>query len=440
MKSLACILLSVALASTAVAQHEHHTQTPAATHQHETDTAGVPMTHAYSLNLPMNRNGSGTGWLMDKSPMYGYMKHGNHWMWMAHGNVFIRYNHQDIGDKGVRGGAKFDAPNWFMVMGQRRVGERGLFHFNTMLSLDPIFGGNGYPLLFQTGETYRGQPLVDRQHPHDLFSEVSVSYAHAFSSDVDAFVYFGLPGEPAIGPVAFMHRPSALNNPDATLGHHWTDATHITFGVATGGVRYKIFKLDASVFTGREPDEKRYGFDRPRFDSYAYRLTANPLPTLSLQVSRAFIRSPEAAEPDEDVRRTTASVMHTLPLTGDNRYVHTTAVWGYNDSGEDHQENSFTFEPALQLDRFAWYGRYEWIQKSAGELRVNGVDDHYLFNVNAITLGANYTIARRFNTNVAVGAQGTVFVIDRALEDVYGKTPVSGEIYIRISPTLMRTR
>lgn len=406
----------------------------------EHDQRTAPMSHAYSLNLPMNRNGSGTGWLPDASPMYGYMLHSKKWMYMIHGNVFLRYNHQDFQERGTRGDSKVDAPNWFMVMGQRRVGQNGLFHFSAMFSLDPLFGGEGYPLLFQTGETYKGMPLVDRQHPHNLFSELSVSYSHAFSKDVDAFVYLGYPGEPALGPVAFMHRPSSLNNLDSPLGHHWQDATHITFGVATVGFRYKIFKLDASLFTGREPGEARYSFDKPRFDSYSYRLTVNPTRTLSAQVSRAFIKSPEPVHPDEDVERTTASVMHSLPLSGQNRSLNSTFVWGYNDSGEDHRENSFTLESNLQLDRLAFYGRYENVEKSASELLLESFEDHELFSINALTFGFNYTILRKRNTNLAIGAQGTLYNADDRLNPIYGKNPKSYEIYLRFSPGLMSTK
>ena len=140
----------------------------------------MSMSSALSINLPMGRNGSGTGWLPDASPMYGIMLHSNKWMYMFHGNIFFRYNNQDFTKKGSRGNEQIDAPNWFMFMAQRQIGNKGLFNFSTMLSLDPLtVGGRGYPLLFQSGEAYKGNAIVDRQHPHDLFSELSVSYSQS---------------------------------------------------------------------------------------------------------------------------------------------------------------------------------------------------------------------------------------------------------------------
>lgn len=406
--------------------------------EHKMDTSTVPMSHAYSLNLPMNRNGSGTGWSPDTSPMYGYMIHSRKWMYMIHGNVSVRYNSQDMNNSGNRGGSKVDAPNWFMLMGQRRIGSKGLFHFSTMFSLDALFGGNGYPLLFQTGESYKGKELVDRQHPHDLFSELSIAYTQSFSKDIDAFVYVGYPGEPALGPVAFMHRSSSMNNPDAPLAHHWQDATHITFGVATLGFRYKIFKADGSLFTGREPNDQRYNFDKPRFDSYSFRLTTNPVRSLSIQVSRAFVKSPEELNPNEDIWRTTASISHSKPLHGENHFLTSTAIWGSNKSGASSLQNSFVLESNLQLDKFAVYGKYEYIQKSALELVLSQFNEAQLFNINAVTLGMNYTILREFKTNFSLGVQASIFKTDSSLNAIYGSSPISGEIYMRISPTLMR--
>jgi hypothetical protein len=431
------------------AQHEHH-------HMHNDSTSGSPVNHskanmvddtmihrhsmssAYSLNLPMNRNGSGTGWLPDSTPMYGYMIHSKKWMYMIHGNIFIRYNHQDVTNKGTRGNEKWDAPNWLMAMGQRRVGRKGLFHFSTMFSLDNVIaGGSGYPLLFQTGETFEGKPLVDRQHPHDLFSELSISYSYAVNSKTDLYIYLGYPGEPAIGSVAFMHRISSLYNPDAPLSHHWNDGTHITFGVATAGIRYDKFKLEGSSFTGREPDENRYDLDMPRFDSYSGRLSFNPNSNLAFQLSQGFIKSPEVLKPAEDVSRTTASVIYSKPLRTNN-FITTTALWGLNKSHGD--EHAVLLEASLLLNRLALYSRYEWVQKSVDELDLNetmfGHDAS--FNVNAFTLGSSFDAIRSNFGHVAMGAQASFFSADARLDKLYGKNPMSVEVFIRFYPPRMK--
>lgn len=402
------------------------------------------MTNSLSRNLPMNRNGSGTSWHPDNTPMYAYMKTpaNSRWSYMMHYALYLRYTSQNVNNTGGRGrDSQFGVPSWFMGMAQRKVGRRGLFQARIMLSPDALLVGNGgYPLLFQTGESYQGQPLIDRQHPHDLVSELSVSYAHAFSKDIDLYGYVGYPGEPALGPPAFMHRMSSFNDPNAPLGHHWQDATHILFGVATVGFRYKWAKLEGSTFKGREPDENRYNFDTPKFDSYSYRLSVNPSPSLALQFSQGFLTSPEPAHPNEDVTRTTASVLHSKGL-GEQRYVTSAFVWGHN--GHDGiGENSFLAESSLQLNRTAFYGRFENVGKSVEELVLSdriGPESRVL-TINNLTLGANYRLAQHRQTDLVLGAQVTAAMPEKALQTFYGNTPVSGLIYLRISPSLMTMR
>lgn len=409
---------------------------------HEDMQMEMPMTHAFSRNLPMTRNGSGTSWLPDNSPMYAYMFHTRNWMYMLHGDVYLRYNKQDLFNSGSRGGEKWDAPNMVMLMGQRNVGMRGLFHFNTMLSLDPVtVGKEGYPLLFQTGETYKGAPLVDRQHPHDLFSELSVSYAHALSKKSDMFLYLGYPGEPALGPAAFVHRPSGFFNPDAPLSHHWVDATHITFGVATLGFRYGDFKIEGSSFTGREPNENRYDFDKPRFDSWSGRLSYNPNPKWALQVSHGFIKQPEPLHPDEDVNRTTASATYSSRSANDG-FFNLTALWGMNKTKQHDAEHAALLEGTYNLRKTAVYGRYEWVQKSGEELNLQGPADGYLgiVPVQAITAGASYDILNIGKTKIALGGQLSLYSPDKQLRSLYGTNPAAGEIYLRIYPAAMRMK
>jgi len=399
------------------------------------------MSHSFSKNLPMNRNGSGSGWLPDASPMYGYMFHANKWMYMLHGNVYLRYNKQDLTNKGSRGNEKFDAPDWLMLMGQRQVGKNGLFHFSSMLSLDAVTGGNGYPLLFQSGEAYKGNPIVDRQHPHDLFAELSVGYAQALSKKTDVFIYAGYPGEPALGPVAFMHRPSALDNPDAPLSHHWADATHITFGVATLGIRYSAFKLEASSFTGREPDDKRFGFDKPRFDSWSGRLSYNPSANWAMQVSHGFIKSPESLHPSEDVHRTTASAVYSKSLPGNSSF-NATLLWGMNKTPGHGAEHAVLAEVSWKKKKLALHTRYEWVQKSVEELNLDETvyGAGAVFPVNAFTIGFNYDLLNLGQTRFAVGSQISLYHAPASLNSLYGKNPLAAEVFIRIYPSLMNMK
>ncbi|PKK37489.1 hypothetical protein BWI96_06380 [Siphonobacter sp. SORGH_AS_0500] len=446
MKNLLITALLSGLSVTSYAQHEHHqmqADTTKPNHEmshegmnHEHHEGHPSMTHSYSLSLPMNRNGSGTGWQPDATPLYAWMKHQSKWMYMVHGSVFLRYTGQNINNPGKRGQAsRLSAPNWVMGMAQRPVGKNGLFTASLMVSLDRLTeGGGGYPLLYQTGESWKGSPLIDRQHPHDLISGLTVGYTQRLSAKVDISGYVGYPGEPALGPVAFMHRFSSMNNPDATLSHHWQDATHITFGVATLGVRIGQVKLEGSSFTGREPNENRYNFDRPRFDSYSYRVSWNPSMHWSLQASRAYIHSPEGLHPEENVNRTTASVQHVIPA-GKNSWVASTASWGYNQSGDHHNEHSALVESNWQHETWAVYGRYEFVQKSAEELVL---PTSLIYNVNALSLGYNHQVAQMGKLWLVAGVQGTVFLQDKALNSLYGSTPLAGQVYLRLMPTRLK--
>lgn len=391
------------------------------------------MTSALFPGLPMSREASGTSWQPDSSPVFAWHAEAGKWSLMFHGGAFIRYTGQDAGGAGTRGGHAFDAPNWVMIMAQPPRGEKGGFSFRGMFSLDRLTeGGGGYPLLFQTGESWKGEPLVDRQHPHDLVSELSVSYGRSLGPDAGVFLYFGLPGEPALGPPAFMHRTSSSSNPDAPLGHHVQDSTHITFGVLTGGVRYKRFKFDASVFTGREPDENRLDLDRPRFDSWSARLSLNPSDHVALQVSHGFLHSPEALEPDTDVRRTTASLMMSRPLSAGNDWT-TILVWGANTAPESPATHSLLADSEARFGRASVYARIEFVQRQAHDLDLDELADR-LLPVGAMTAGAAWRLGEERGLQFHAGAQATIYHVVDALASVYGKRPFSVEVYLRLSP------
>ena len=410
----------VAWAPALAAQHAMHMEMPA-------------MTSALFPGLPMARESSGTSWQPDASPVFAWHVPAGSWSLMIHGGIFLRYTNQDAGKAGMRGDSRFDAPNWVMVMAHPAKGGRGGFSIRGMFSLDPLTeGGRGYPLLFQTGESWHGEPLVDRQHPHDLFSELSLAYGRSLGRDAGFFIYFGLPGEPALGPPAFMHRSSSLSNPDAPLGHHLQDSTHITFGVLTGGARYKSVKFDASIFTGREPDENRFDFDRPRFDSWSVRLAMNPSAHVSLQASHGFLQSPEAAEPEVNVRRTTASLVMSRKMSSGAAW-NTTLVWGMNRSGHGPGTHSLLVDSEAVFQRISVYARAEFVQRQAHDLKLDELGDRVL-PVGALTAGTAMRLAAERNVNIHAGAQVSVYHVASDMAAVYGRRPFSFEIYLRLSP------
>src|SRR5437870_8025720 len=277
----------------------------------------MQMQSSIDIADPMSRESSGTSWLPDSTPMYGKMFMFGDDMLMLHGAIFPRYTNVST----RRGDDRIDAPNWIMGMYSHPVGQSAQLGARLMMSLDALTEtGRGYPLLFQTGESWHDQPLHDRQHPHDLFDELSLSFSQKFDHDLSAYFYFGYPGEPALGPPTFMHRLSAMDDPDAPLGHHWQDSTHVTFGGATLGAQWRNVKIEGSIFTGREPDEDRYDFDRPRLDSFSGRISWNPTQNLALQVSHGYIESPEALEPDLNRHRTTASLIYNKSLGPDSNW------------------------------------------------------------------------------------------------------------------------
>jgi hypothetical protein len=402
-------------------------------HEHEHERMQMEMHSTIDLADPMTREGSGTSWIPDSSPMYGRMFMFGENMLMLHGAIFPRYTNVST----PRGDDRIDAPNWFMAMYSHPLWDNAQVGSRLMMSLDPLTeGGRGYPLLFQTGESWNGEPLHDRQHPHDLFDELSFSVSQKFEHDLSAYIYFGYPGEPALGPPAFMHRPSAMDDPDAPIGHHWQDSTHITFGVATGGLQWRDIKIEGSIFTGREPDEDRYDFDRPRFDSYSGRLSWNPTRNLALQVSYGYIKSPEELDPKTNIHRTTASAIYNLPLGHDTNWSNT-FVWGQNNATEEGKTQSFLIESNYQRGRDTVYFRWEHVGKSGHELVLNEAVDTRIFPVAGYTLGYVRDLSHGNGLDIGLGTQFTINNRPDTLDRYYGDDlGYAFEFFLRIRPSL----
>ncbi|CAN5688518.1 hypothetical protein BH11PSE1_BH11PSE1_08310 [soil metagenome] len=384
------------------------------------------MDHAMTSALgpfPMSRDGSGTAWQPDASPHMGAMGMHGDWMTMSHALINVVYSDQG----GPRGDHKAFLAGMVMGMAQRPLGA-GTLGLRVMLSPDPFMGAKGYPLLLAAGESADGATaLVDRQHPHDLFMELSASYSLPVGQDGSVFLYGGLPGEPAYGPPSFMHRIAALDSPEAPITHHWLDSTHITFGVLTAGYIQGDWKVEASRFRGREPDEKRYDIETGALDSTAARISWNPGPNWSLQTSWADIKSPEALEPDHDESRLSLSAAYARRLEGSGMLAATLAaarkdkspgpvLWGYLAEAAWMPNDAWTlFTRAEQID--------------ADEL--SGVHGAPAVTVAKISVGAIHDWTIRPGVKLGIGGLVSGFDIPSPLKASYGE-PSAGMVFVRL--------
>ena len=379
------------------------------------------------------REGSGTGWLPETTPMYAIHGRAGAWELMWHGNAFLQILHEAAQEP--RGATQGGSINWAMVMarrnvGQARVGLRGMF------SLEPAtIPGCGYPDLLATGEVCDGHPIVDKQHPHDLFMELAAEYERPLRGGIRWQLYGGLSGEPALGPVAYPHRLSAMPNPIAPISHHWLDASHITFGVLTGGVFGRTWKVEASAFNGREPDEHRWDLDLAPLDSFSGRVWFAPRPSLSLQLSAGHLNDAEEGhEAGErvNVDRVTASATYHRPLRADSVWA-TTIGWGRNEE-EGEATHALLLETSVTLDhRDSWYGRWEIGGKAAHDLDVHGEDR--IFTVSKLQAGYTRYLSSRRGLAPGVGASFSLGFVPQSLEREYGSRTNAGfGVYLTLRP------
>jgi hypothetical protein len=398
---------------------------------------GMDMSSAGPDWMPSPHFSSGTGWQPAATTGHMWMMSEGAWDVMAHGVVFVDYNQQG----GPRGEGKAESVNWLMTMEQHRLG-RGSILFREMFSAESLTSPHpGFPELFQTGETYHDQPLVDHQHPHNVFSELALYYVRPITGPTKGGVawefYGAAAGEPALGPVAYMHRASASELPMAPLSHHLQDSTHISFGVITSGLVISRFKVEGSVFNGREPDEKRYTIQLAPLDSWSTRLSVAASRNWTAQYSYGRLEHPEALEPGSQ-RRQTASVEYVRPFAGGSfgrGSWATTAVWGrVHQVFDDHNLNGYLLESTVnfKLRNYA-FTRMELVDKD--EL----FPDNPLlpsFRIGAYTFGGARDLVQSRLWQMALGGDVTFYSKPATLDSSYGNEPVSFQVFIRVRPSL----
>jgi len=390
--------------------------------------AGMNEAGGVLMNLTSGTSMSPESWAM---PME--MVSADGWNFMFMGQAFL----VDTQQTGPRGGDKFYSPNWGMFAAGHDVG-RGSLLFDLMLSLDPAtITERRYPELFQTGETAYGKPLVDAQHPHDFIMALGVHYAHPLGEGVTLELYFAPVGDPALGPVAFPHRASAAELPQAPISHHWQDSTHVSNEVVTAGLRYKKVRLEGSGFYGTEPDEFRWNIDHGPINSWSARLSVFPSRNWLAQVSMGRLTHPEMLLPG-DVVRATASLEYTRPMQGSDWS--TSLIWGRNHDTFDHRNsNAYLIESvAPYRGKNFFTGRAELVDKD--ELFLDDPDvEAFLdrtagstFRIGAYTAGYTRDIGVFHHAETGLGVNFTAYTTPPAIKPYYGQHPTGWNIFARV--------
>ncbi|MEZ0242498.1 MAG: hypothetical protein ACAH11_03935 [Sphingomonas sp.] len=408
------------------AGHDMPAPEPADPHAgHNMETMDDPGVHG----VIMQTDGSGTSRLprLGRSGHHGLHVRTGEWSIMTHGYAWGVYTDQS----GPRGDRMASVQSMAMLSAERDLGNSTSLELRTMLSVEPAMGARGYPNLFATGETAGGVSLVDRQHPHDLFMELSARIEFPFDTAIfgpaSLYVYGGPVAEPALGPSAFMHRPSARYLPLAPISHHWFDSTHISYGVVTLGFTQRRFQIEGSAFRGREPDERRWNIETPALDSWSVRATWEPSMNLLAQVSYGRITAPETLHPGQDEGRTTASLQY-----GDRSFNAMIAV-----SAKDRlpgptliavlAEGNWNVAGGHNL-----FGRIELVEND--ELfpdHLHPLHDR-IFRVGKFEGGYAYRIPLTDTVNVALGGSVMTYARPAALDPYYGN-PVGFTGFVKLS-------
>jgi hypothetical protein len=418
-------------------QHHDVEQPPDATHEMAgMDMSEMNMGPDAGSALPSPHAGSGTSWQPASVPSYEWMWMRGGWDFMAHGTIFTDYNQQG----GPRGEGKAESVNWGMLMEQHKLGA-GTILFRQMFSAESLTSPHpGFPELFQTGETYHGEALVDHQHPHNVFTEFAAYYTLPLTEKISWELYGGPSAEPALGPVTFMHRASASELPLAPLGHHLQDSTHTSFGVVTTGfiidrVIFDQIKLEASAFNGHEPDERRWSIQLAPLDSWSARAFVAPTRNWTAEYSVGYLVKPEALEPGNQWRQT-ASVEYSRPLMSSGKMRGnwaTTAVWGRVhklDTGADL--NSYLLESTLNFaERNYVFSRLELVDKD--ELFPQA-PVHPWYRIGAYTFGGERDLVHNSAWQLGLGSDLTIYSKPAVLDAAYGNFPVSFQIFLRMRP------
>jgi hypothetical protein len=356
-------------------------------------------------------------------------------MLMVHGNAFGAY----VYEGGARGTDHFAAPNMFMADLGTSLGDRHYLNLEFMGTLEKwTVPKSGYPELLQIGEHQEnGAPFLDAQHPHSSpIMGLTLSDTIRLGEEKDFLkLSFAPRGESTEGPIAFMHRPTGMVNPDAPLGHHiGQDVGHITSTVFAGALRLGSGELELSAFHGEEPEPTKVDLPFGAPNSLAARFIQQFTPRFYAMISASDVRDPERDTPDiHSIHRFSASAYNQFTIAGMS--LHNALIYGLV-TNYDHAPSlsSIAEEFWLQGHGPNVWGRIEVLERTPNELLLKGFarPDQGRW-VTAATLGYTHDIAQLFGVKLGIGASVTRDFLPDGYRSSYGGNPYTGRLFLRAS-------
>ena len=375
----------------------------------------------YLMRLASGTSANPVAW-----PMPMIMTPAGKWNLMFMGVGFL----SEIQQSGRRGDDKLYSTNWMMASAEHRLGS-GAFQAELMLSLEPAtVTSRRYPLLFQTGETAYGVPLVDAQHPHNFIMALGFHYAQRIASYTTLDLFFAPVGDPALGPTAYPHRASAMELPQASIAHHLQDSTHIADDVITMGIQRRQIKIEASGFHGAEPGEDRWQIDTGAIDSWSTRFWFFPTRNWAAQFSYGRLTHPEALDPG-DQSRTTASVEYTRPMAGSSWS--SSLIWGHTHNTATRRDlDSFLAETVVPVRRGNFITSRVEVADKDELFRDRPALDGRVFRIGAYTAGYTRDLGTVERLAVGIGANFTAYSVPETIRPYYGAHPVGANVFLRV--------
>lgn len=355
-------------------------------------------------------------------------------MAMVHGNMFGVRTFQE----GPRGRDAWASPNMLMGDIGTSLGDYHYLNLDLMLTAEKwTFPKRGYPLLLQIGEeNENGTPYIDAQHPHSSpIMGLTLSDTIAWKAELNHLkIFFSPRGSTTDGPIAFMHRPTGMINPDAPLGHHIAqDVSHITSTVIGASLKLGSHRFEASVYNGEEPSPEEVDLPLGKPDSFSFRFIEEFSKYFVVMASFARVDSPEH-DVETTEYRYSASAYWQSPLSAHWSFYNTLIYGLITDHDSVEYLHSFAEEFLFRGSYPRIWARLELLQRSPDELTVLAASNQFDARwVTAATLGYSHKLFNWQNLEMNLGGSVTKDFIPSSFEAAYGDDPWSGRVFLQLT-------